>query len=40
MTFRNFDKDGSGVLTKQELKQAFVEYKVAIEDFELNDLFR
>lgn len=40
MTFRNFDKDGTGQLTLQELKNAFVEHNVPIEDHELNDVFR
>ena len=40
MTFRTFDKVCDGHLSKQELQNAFNDYKVPIEEFELTELFR
>ena len=40
MTFRTFDKVCDGNLSKVELQNAFTDYKVPIEEFELNELFR
>lgn len=39
MTFRTFDKVCDGYLSKAELQNAFTDYKVPIEEFELTELF-
>jgi hypothetical protein len=40
MTFRSFDKSSSGSLTLEELKQAFTDHKVVVEETELQLIFR
>jgi len=40
MAFRSFDKNSTGTLTLQELKEAYKENKVQIEDLELELVFR
>jgi calcium-dependent protein kinase len=40
MTFRSFDKSSSGSLTHEDLKQAFVDYKVSVDEIELTLIFK